>query len=527
MNITFAMCATFFFLSVLCLYSLVIARRKTKEIAMLRTLMLRDWSLQEQFIDNAPHGVLLADQDGKITLVNNELNRLFGYSSQELIGQNIEILVPLEQRTKHIKDRHHYIRNDASARKMAPNRVLQGRHRDGHLIPVEVTLAPIVSKGETTVIARVSDISERILAQRIIEHQVERFSIASDAAGIGFWDLDLNSQTLQWDEWMYRLYALPKKPGDQPYDLWAKSVHPDDLNRVEQELDEAINGIKAFDTEFRIIHPSGVIRNIKAIARLTRDTASRPCKMFGINIDITEQKNIEHLQAQLISDLTRINDELNNFTYIASHDLKSPLRGIDQLASWITEDLSDVLHEDTQHHLRLMRSRIKRMEMLLDDLLAYSRIGRSHGDLVMVNTRELVQGVFDLVAIHKPISLHMSADMPILRTQKAPLELVFRNLIDNAVKHHDKAQGMISVSALPVDNGFEFLVTDDGAGIPLEHQKRVFSIFQTLKPRDEKEGSGIGLALVKKAVESRGGNVTLVSDGKSGCTFRFTWLTKE
>ncbi len=113
--------------------------------------------------------------------------------------------------------------------------------------------------------------------------------------------------------------------------------------------------------------------------------------------------------------------------------------------------------------------------------------------------------------------------MPILHTHKVPLELAFRNLINNAIRHHDKPQGTIEITARTIAEGFEFSVKDDGQGIPMEHRQRVFGMFQTLKPPDEIEGSGMGLAIVKKAVESVGGTVTLESDGQHGCTFRFTW----
>lgn len=361
---------------------------------------------------------------------------------------------------------------------------------------------------------------------RLIAEQNERFVMASNAANLGFWDLDVQTGTLKWDDWMFRIYGRSKLDGDQPYDLWAKNIHPDDLARSEQELNDAINGIREFNTEFRVIYPDGSVRNIMAIASATRDAGGHALKMFGVNYDVTETRNAVQRQAQLVNKLTRINDELNNFAYVASHDLKSPLRGIDQLATWIAEDLGDDLNSETQVHLRLMRSRISRMEMLLDDLLAYSRVGRVNDEIVLVNTHELVEDVFALTTSNDTqFRLNLPDNMPALQTKKVPLELVFRNLISNAIKHHDKTQGTINISAHPLTNGFAFEVKDDGPGIPLEHQQRVFAMFQTLKPRDEIEGSGIGLALVKKTVESVGGTISLESDGQHGCVFRFTWPT--
>ena len=273
--------------------------------------------------------------------------------------------------------------------------------------------------------------------------------------------------------------------------------------------------------EFLGLRKSGVEFEVEiGIAPIT---TSHGVKILAAIVDISERKQSELRQQMLINELTRINEELNNFAYVSSHDLKSPLRGIDQLATWIEEDLGDTLNPQTQKYLRLMRRRIKRMERLLDDLLQYAKVGRSDDDIVSVDTNELVRDIFDLTAEKKPIQLVLDGLLPILQTRKMPLELIFRNLIGNAIKHHHKQYGHLRISAKASGDWVEFAVADDGPGIAPEHQQRVFAIFQTLKPRDEVEGSGIGLALVKKVVESQGGEIALDSDGKSGCTFRFTW----
>ena len=220
--------------------------------------------------------------------------------------------------------------------------------------------------------------------------------------------------------------------------------------------------------------------------------------------------------------ITSINQELNNFANAASHDLKSPLRGIDQLATWIQEDLQEVLDADTREHLYLMRSRISRMEILLDDLLTYSQVGRTQEDTVEVDTLKMVEDVYNLSVNTTQIKL-ITENLPTLWTKKAPLGLVLRNLIGNAIKHHEKSTGTITVSARRLVKEFEFTVQDDGPGIAPEHQQRVFVMFQTLKPRDKVEGSGMGLAMVQKAIESMGGSISLQSDGQHGSIFRFTW----
>jgi signal transduction histidine kinase len=287
--------------------------------------------------------------------------------------------------------------------------------------------------------------------------------------------------------------------------LPSPSMLQEHIHRLEQEVHLRIQA----ETELKVLN-----------AQLDQKVSQRTLELTTVNQELSAAKN--RLEENVV-ELTKVNHELNSFAYAASHDLKSPLRGIDQLATWITEDLGSELNSDSQNHLHLMRRRINRMERLLDDLLAYSRVGRSDDEVVQVNTKKMLHDVFDMIATDKKIQFVIADDLPSFRTKKVPLESVFRNLINNAIKHHDKDQGIITISVTALDECFEFAVHDDGPGIPLVHQERVFVMFQTLRPRDEVEGSGIGLALVKKAVESMGGNITLQSDGRRGCTFKFTW----
>jgi PAS domain S-box-containing protein len=367
------------------------------------------------------------------------------------------------------------------------------------------------------------DITERKRIERELRRANQHFAIAADAAGIGFWHWDMLTNTLTWDDWMFRLYGRSGADGKAAYDVWASSLHPDDRARAEEEGLDAREGKRPYNTEFRVVHPDGQIRHLKAAASVTRDAHGNAIQIYGVNFDITDRKLAELRLSRLVSELKRSNGELEQFAYVASHDLKSPLRGIHQLATWIGDDLRDTLHEDTRQNLVLMQSRIDRLDRLLDDLLAYARAGRAEGEIVPVDTRALVNDIFDLLATRKAIRLEVQADLPVLHTRKAPLELVFRNLIGNAIKHHDKPQGRITIGARPIDGSYEFSVTDDGPGIAPEHQQRVFGMFQTLRSRDDVEGSGIGLAIIKKTVESLHGTVSLESDGEHGSTFRFTW----
>ena len=222
-------------------------------------------------------------------------------------------------------------------------------------------------------------------------------------------------------------------------------------------------------------------------------------------------------------ELRRSNQDLDQFAYIASHDLKAPLRAIDHLSTWLLEDVGHLLPDRSHEHLEKMRSRIKRMEGLLDDLLTYSRAGRFRGEAALVDMSEVVARVIETVSPPEGFTVHVDGELPMLYTYSAPLETVLRNLVNNAIKHHDQPNGTIRISARAMDEMVEFAVSDDGPGIDPAFHDRIFQMFQTLRPRDQVEGSGMGLAVVDKIVTSVGGTVKLESSAGKGATFRFTW----
>ena len=241
--------------------------------------------------------------------------------------------------------------------------------------------------------------------------------------------------------------------------------------------------------------------------------------------DITDRKKDEAERERLIRELEVSNKELDNFAYVASHDLKAPLRVIDNASKWLEEDLAEHLDEDTQESLDLLRNRVGRMEKLLDDLLEYSRIGRASDDRFkeQINGSVLITNILELLSPPENFTVSIAPKMQSIIVNRMPLQQILLNLISNAIKHHDKDDGRIIVSVEEKGDDFVFTVKDNGPGIPEEFQEQVFKMFQTLKPRDQVEGSGMGLAMVYKNIEIYGGKITLKSKEGQGCTFRFTW----
>lgn len=262
------------------------------------------------------------------------------------------------------------------------------------------------------------------------------------------------------------------------------------------------NGQKfAIEVSFSSFESDG----IQSVAAIVRDVTDR-------------NKREEELQV-LVAALERSNAELDSFAYVASHDLKAPLRVIDNASQWIEADLAEHFDDDTRESMDLLRGRIKRMERLLDDLLQHSRIGRIDQAVQLAPGKALIEDIVMLLPPSDGFVIDVSPAFGDITLPMLPLRTILLNLVSNAIKHHDRSVGRITLSVTDGPDWMRFGVADDGPGIPSEYHTRVLAMFQTLRPRDQVEGSGMGLAMVKKHVEVLGGTLTIESDGSRGATF--------
>jgi len=238
--------------------------------------------------------------------------------------------------------------------------------------------------------------------------------------------------------------------------------------------------------------------------------------------DISAIRQAEELQAQMTREVAAANRELNDFAHVVSHDLKAPLRAIDTLAGWLGESCTDRLNAEEREQFDLLQGRVRRMHNLIEGVLQYSRAGRVREKQVEVNLSEMLPEVIDLLSPPAHIKVQVETPLPTISTERTRIEQVFQNLLSNAVKYNDKPEGLIRVGGIDDGKHWRFYVADNGPGIEQKDFERIFQVFQTGKPRDQVESTGVGLAVVKRSVELYGGRVWVESRLGEGSTFFFT-----
>lgn len=265
-----------------------------------------------------------------------------------------------------------------------------------------------------------------------------------------------------------------------------------------------------------------------------QDFAASVADMIALQVESNERRKLEralakaneHL-AETVRDLRRSNKELQDFAYVAAHDLKAPLRGIGTLTDWIASDYADKFDEQGRQQLGLLKGRVARLSELIDGILHYSEIGRVASRVQPVDLNDLVLEMIALLDPPKHVDVTIKDPLPVVVCEKIRVGQVFRNLIDNAIKYMDKTEGRVEIRCAEQDGFWRFAISDNGPGIDRKYFEKIFQMFQTLAPRDERESTGIGLAIVKKIVELCGGSVWVESKVGEGTTFLFTLPQQE
>lgn len=345
----------------------------------------------------------------------------------------------------------------------------------------------------------------------------ERHELATSAANIGIWDWDIENERIIWAGNAWKILG-GRNNNDLPAtnDVLRARMPEEDRAAIDENIAKSARNDNMFAIEFRLrrLNDNKEIW-ILSSGKIIESREGKSIRSSGIIMDITERKEAEKY-------LLRSNHELEQFAYVASHDLKAPLRSIDNLAKWVIEDSGDAMPADAQEKLGLLRGRVSRLEALLNDILAYSRAGRITEAPLRIDVQTLFRSLGDIY-VPKNFRFQSSSELQVIESPKTPLEQILGNLLSNAVKHHDKEAGTITLCLEDEAAFYKFTIFDDGPGIPIEFHDRVFQMFQTLQSRDRVDGSGLGMSIVKKLVEWQGGKVWIRPHEGRGTSICILW----
>lgn len=290
-------------------------------------------------------------------------------------------------------------------------------------------------------------------------------------------------------------------------------------DRIKIENEKRLRG-ESNSYELKVKNKKGEIRYWLISGAPNYDLKGNITGSIGIHLDITELKNLEFQKEKLLQKLEKSNEELQEYAHIVSHDLKSPLRSIDALISWLKEDNKDKLDDVSLQNFSLIETTLEKMEQLISDILNYSSVASDNTDLEPVNTQALIDDLLKILYVPDHINVKVLNTLPTVCGDKTKLQQIFQNLISNAVKFNDKENGLIEIDVEENDNFYQFSFKDNGIGIDPQFHDKIFKIFHSLNK--SKDSTGIGLSLVKKIVNLHDGKIWLESEPGKGTTFYFT-----
>lgn len=393
-----------------------------------------------------------------------------------------------------------------------------------------------IRKLNTSLEQRVEERTRQLqAANAALGESEERVRLATEAADIGVWAWDLKTDELRWDARMFALYGLPANPeGRAVYGDWRARVLEEDLAAQEARLQETVATCGRSQREFRIVRADDqTVRFIQAAEMVVVGADGKAARVVGINRDITDRKlaeaRIHRLNADLqarAAELETANQDLEGFSYSVSHDLRAPLRAVDGFARMLTEDCAERLDDDGRRMLGVIRSESQRMARLIDDLLAFSRLGRQALEPQEIDMHAVARAIFDeLAALESGRELRLAlAPLPPARGSRAMLRQVWANLIGNALKFTSGvAVAEIEIGTrADADGSAIYFVRDNGAGFDMRYADKLFGVFQRLHAQEEFTGTGVGLALVQRIVNRHGGRIWAEAEVGRGATFFFT-----
>ncbi len=466
---------------------------------------------------NLDSGILLEDEERKIVLTNNKFCELFQIpvSPDNLVGADCS---DAAEQNKHFF-------NDPEGFVKRINKIIKDKKTvlgdeltmvDGKVL--ERDFIPIYKDTEYQGhLWSYRDITLKRRYRQSIENEKQKYSSIIANMNLGLVEVNNDDVILMVNQSFcemsgYKEDELIGKKGAEVF------LTKNDVDIIKNENQKRLEG-KSNSYELTVKNKNGEIKHWLISGAPNYNINGNVTGSIGIHLDITDLKSLEIQKENLLRKLEKSNEELQDYAHIVSHDLKSPLRSITALISWLKEDYTNVIDEVGMENFKLIEDKLEKMDHLIDGILSYSSIDEKHSKSQKTDLNETIKNIKNIIYVPENIAIRLKEKLPVINVDPIRIQQLFQNLISNAVSHIDNPEGFVEIGYLEKPNFHQFSVSDNGIGISKEYHKKIFEIFQSV---DENESTGIGLSIVKKIVQLYNGQIWLDSELGKGTTFYFT-----
>lgn len=467
---------------------------------------------------NLESAVVLEDENRKITLTNKKFTELFNIdiSPDELKGMDYKIASEQNsvlfknpkaflEKTRAIDEKKETILGDELE-------MIDGKILERNYVPI---VLEDQSKG---FLWTFKDVTLKRTYRKRLENEKQKYYNIISNMNLGLVEVDPEDEILMVNQSFIEMTGYSE---EELIGIKGKEVLPilEDRDLMKEKVIDRKKG-KTESYELRIRNKQGDLKYWLVSGAPNYDLNGKIIGSIGINFDITEIKNLQLQKENLLKKLEKSNDELHEYAHVVSHDLKSPLRSINALVSWIKADNKGKIDETSLQNFAHIETTLEKMEQLITDVLEYSSIGSDDSEKVEVDINFMVNDLIKILYIPTHIKVNILKTLPSIKVHKIKLQQVFQNLISNAIKFLDKEVGVIDINVEELNNHYKFSIKDNGIGIDKKFHDKIFKIFHALNK--SKDSTGIGLSIVKKIIELHEGDIWLESEPTVGTTFYFT-----
>jgi len=470
-------------------------------------------------ITNLQTGVLLEDENRKLILSNQKFCKLFNipFEPHKLTGVNCKNALDkykhlfvdpdyVVKRVEYILERKELVLSDELE-------LVDGRTFERDYIPLFID---DVYKGH---LWTYNDITFRKIYRKNLEIQKEKYSSIIANMNLGLVEIDTDSNIKMVNNRYTEMIGLSQDELLGKNVLDVMNLDEDNLKIIQAQFEKRRKN-KSDSYEVQILDSKGKRKHWLISAAPTFNENGKIVGSVGVHLDITKQKELELQKQDLVNELEESNKGLQEYAHIVSHDLKSPLRSVTALATWLYDDYKDVLDENGKYNLQMMMEKVEGMDKLIDGILKYSTVNSDTLDNTEVNVNEVIKEISEIIYIPEHVTIKVANKLPIIQADKVKIHQLFQNFLSNAVVNIDKKVGLVEVASEETKTHWQFSIKDNGVGIPKEYHEKIFKIFQSIG--NNERSTGIGLSIVKKIIDRYNGKVWLESEIGVGTTFFFT-----